>query len=45
MRPEPERQSPDDDEEDGFVRANPVRGQHVTVKSAIIRDQCYKTFF
>ena len=35
LRPEPPRPN-DDDEEDGFVRADPVRGQHVTVKSAII---------
>jgi hypothetical protein len=35
MRPEPPRPE-EDEEEDGFVRADPVRGQHVTVKSAII---------
>lgn len=36
LRPEPQRPTGDEDEEDGFVRADPVRGQHVTVKSAII---------
>ena len=35
LRHEPQRTG-DDDEEDGFVRADPIRGQHVTVKSAII---------
>ena len=34
FRHEPQRD--EEEEEDGFVRADPVRGQHVTVKSAII---------